>query len=98
MLADAANVAFREEQVLIFEHPDLHHTVLLSSFPLLSSLELTDTKVHEPQIRALPGTASHFCKGVVLRLVCGVCTRAETRPGGVCTGECMVESRCPRGF
>jgi len=27
---------------------------------LLSSLELSDTKVYEPQIRALLGTASHF--------------------------------------
>jgi len=27
---------------------------------LLSSLELSDTNVYEPQIRALLGTASHF--------------------------------------
>jgi len=32
-----------------------------SSALLLSSLELRDTKVYEPQIRALLGTASHFC-------------------------------------
>ena len=33
-----------------------------SSFLLLSSLELTDTEVYEPWIRALLGTtASHFC-------------------------------------
>ena len=32
----------------------------------LSSLELSDTKVHELEIRALLGTASHFCEVVVL--------------------------------
>ena len=35
---------------------------------LLSSLELSDAKVYEPQIRALLGTASHFCEAVVLKL------------------------------
>ena len=39
-----------------------------SSSLLLSSLELSDTKVYAPQIRALLGTASHFCEVVVLRL------------------------------
>ena len=39
----------------------------VSSFLLLSSLELSDTKVYEPQIRALLGTATHFCEAVVLR-------------------------------
>ena len=40
-----------------------------SSFSLsLSSLELSYTKVYEPQIRALLGTASHFCEVVVHRL------------------------------
>jgi len=34
---------------------------------LLSSLELSDTKVYEPYIRALLGTDSHFCE-VVLKL------------------------------
>jgi len=38
-----------------------------SSF-LLSSLELNNTKVYEPQIRALLGTASQFCEVVVLNL------------------------------
>ena len=37
-----------------------------SSVSLLSSLELSDSKVCEPSIRALPGTAAHFCKVVVL--------------------------------
>jgi len=36
---------------------------------LLSSLELSNTKVYEPQIRALLGTASHFCEVVVLKLI-----------------------------
>ena len=41
--------------------------LLLSSL-LLSSLELSDTQVYGPQIRALLGTASHFCEVVVLKL------------------------------
>ena len=32
---------------------------------LLVSLELSDTKVYEPSIRALLGTASQFCKVVI---------------------------------
>ena len=32
-----------------------------SSFLLLSRLELSDTKVYEPYIRALLGTAAHVC-------------------------------------
>jgi len=35
---------------------------------LLSSLELSDTKVYEPEIRALLRTAAHFCKVGVLKL------------------------------
>jgi len=35
---------------------------------LLSRLELSDTKAYEPQIRALLGTASHFCRVIVLKL------------------------------
>ena len=31
-------------------------------------LELLDARVYEPQIRALLGTASHFCEVVVLKL------------------------------
>ena len=39
-----------------------------SSFSLLlSSLELSDTQVYEPLIRALLGTASHVCEVVVLK-------------------------------
>ena len=37
-----------------------------SSSSLFSSLELSDTKVYEPPIRALFGTASHFYEAVVL--------------------------------
>ena len=37
-----------------------------SSFLLLSSLELRDTPVYEPEIRARLGTTAHFCKLVVL--------------------------------
>jgi len=40
------------------------HAGLSSSSLLLSSLELSDTKVYEPSIRALLGTASHFCEVV----------------------------------
>jgi len=40
---------------------------IFSSSLLLSSLELGDTKVYEPYIRALLGTASHFCEVVVLK-------------------------------
>ena len=40
--------------------------LLLFSFSLLlSSLELSDTQVYEPEIRALLGADSHFCKVVV---------------------------------
>ena len=39
-----------------------------SSSLLLSSLELSDKQVYEPWIRALLGTASHFCEVVVLKL------------------------------
>ena len=40
----------------------------LFSSSLLSSLVLSDTNVNEPKIRALLGTASHFCEVVVLKL------------------------------
>jgi len=48
-----------------------------SSSLLLSSLELSDTQVCEPQIRALLGAAAHFCEVVVLKLrtVCGLTVR-----------------------
>ena len=42
-------------------------TLLLSSL-LLSSLELSDTQVYVPGIRALVETASQFCEVVVFEL------------------------------
>ena len=36
---------------------------------LLWSLEFSDTIIYEPEIRALLGTASHFCEAVALRAV-----------------------------
>jgi len=55
-----------------FEGPgaDLGDTVLSSSLSL-PSLDLSDTKVFELHIRALLGTASHFCKLFVLKLYLG---------------------------
>jgi len=38
-----------------------------SSSLLLSNLKLSDTKVYEPQVRALLETASHFCPDVRAR-------------------------------
>jgi len=49
-------------------HPRGRGTPQTSSSLLLSSLELSDTTVYEPYIRALLGTASHFCEVVVLKL------------------------------
>ena len=40
-------------------------------FALLSSLELSDTEVYEPQIRALLGAASDFCEVAVSKLRTG---------------------------
>ena len=46
--------------------------VLSSSLSLsLSSLELSDTKVYAPYIRARLGTAAHFCEVVVVTLRTG---------------------------
>ena len=50
---------------------------------LLSSLELSDTKVYEPQTRALLGTASHFCEVVVLKLRTAWCADVQQPPGGL---------------
>ena len=42
----------------------------VTSSPLeLSSLELSDTQIYEPYVRALLGTASYFCEIVVLELI-----------------------------
>ena len=45
----------------------------LSSFFGISSLELSATKSYAAQIRALLGTASHFCGVVVLKLLTDRC-------------------------
>ena len=42
-----------------------------SSSLLLSRLQLSDTQVYEPSMRALLGTASHFCELIVLKLRTG---------------------------
>jgi len=47
-----------------------------SSSLLLSSLELSDTKVYGPEMRTLLGTASHFCEV------------RESRTVLNCTGRC----------
>jgi len=49
---------------------------------LLSSLELSDTKVYESKIRALPGTASHFCEVETTSHFCEVESIVESIPRG----------------
>ena len=56
---------------------------VFSSSPLLSNLELSVTKVYEPAIRALLGTASHFYEVVYLKWV-GVCVKVDEMSGSVC--------------
>jgi len=61
-----------------YEHTGIHIFIsnvflderVSSSSVLLASLELSDTQVYEPQIRALFGTAAHLCTLVVLKLRC----------------------------
>ena len=55
-----------------------------SSALLLSSLELSDTQVYEPEMRALLGTASHFCEVVVLKL--------RTVPIGIALSQRMLHT------
>jgi len=38
-----------------------------SSSLLLSSLELSDAQMYEPSIRAILGSAAHFCEAIVLK-------------------------------
>ena len=48
--------------------PRLHGPVRVSSCSLLlSSLESSDAQFHEPQHRALLGTALHFCHAIALK-------------------------------
>ena len=52
----------------------------LFSSLLLSILELSDTQLYEPWIRALLGTTSRFCKVVVLKLrAVPICTAFHVR-------------------
>jgi len=64
-----------------------------SSSLLLSSLQLSDTTIYEPSVRALLGTASHFCPVVVLKL--------RTVPLGTALSrrerQCCATSSAPRG-
>ena len=53
-----------------------------SSSLLLSSLELSDTKDYELQIRALLGTAAPFYKVVVLKLGSGLTFKLPWREAG----------------
>ena len=50
----------------------------------MSSLAFSHTRVYEPRIRALLGTASHFCKGVILKLTLLACSL--TLQGRECRG------------
>ena len=47
--------------------PNSETFFLLSFFFNTLSLELSDPKVYEPEIRALLGTASHLCEAIVLK-------------------------------
>ena len=52
-----------------------------SSASLLSSLEVSDTKVYDPLIRALLRTASHICEVVVLKSFDSATSYAWAAPG-----------------
>jgi len=52
---------------------------ILFFFFITMGLELSDTKVYAPEIRALLGTASYFCEAVVLKL--------RTVPNGTTLGS-----------
>ena len=62
-----------EEEEEDHSRPSAKHPVQIlafqaSSLSLLSSLELSDTKIYEPSIRALLETAAHLCEVAVLEL------------------------------
>ena len=52
----------------LYIHPLESFGYYLIFFCFTLGLELSGTKVYEPEIQALLGTASHFCEAVVLRL------------------------------
>ena len=47
--------------------PAITGTILLFFFFITLGLEMSDTKVYEPELRALLGIASRYCEAVVLR-------------------------------
>ena len=59
-------------------------TLTPNFFFITLGLELSDTKVYEPEIRALLGTASHSCEAVVLE--------SRIVPGGTALGLGNVNS------
>ena len=59
-------VLSEDEKMMQKMRDDMVFAPSFFSYLLLSSLELSDTKVYAPQVRALLGTASHFCGVVVL--------------------------------
>jgi len=44
-------------------------SLFFSSSLLLSSLEMSDTEVYEPEIRARLGPVAHFCEVVILSVM-----------------------------
>jgi len=70
----------REEEAAPSRRCSLAHPSSSSSLSL-SSLELSDTKVYEPYIRAHRGTAAHFCEAVVLKLTRASKTKSVTNLG-----------------
>jgi len=68
-----------------------------SSSLLLSSLELSDTKVYWPQTLALLGTSSHFCEVVILKLrtvPIGTALNLRTLPVKAGSGELDKGEMC----
>ena len=49
-------------------------------FVFILGLQLSDTKVYEPEIRALLGTASHYCEAAVLKSYMGASLIRNTPP------------------
>ena len=65
-----------------------------SSSLLISSLELSDTKVYEHQIRALLGTAAYFCKVVEFRATCLRRWVAKSYTGMSTASPLLNKSKC----
>ena len=53
----------KKQRTLPSASPNSNARRLFLSLLLLSSLEVSDTKICDPQVRALLGTASQFCEG-----------------------------------